>query len=456
MTDTSTKSSGNQVRTIKSDTWTPLEYGERLFSIGGSIFGPKSEMFKLAISMACIDVLQQDVSKTPLMLRRWTTNGSEVVRPNEHPAARMLVRGPNDFMGMPELLRMATSNLALDSEYYFASLRTRGQELVEFAGIQKNNVSTPVVNTVTRKIFYDVSPSTLYDQAVFGWAQGRRSQKDIAHIKRRSLDGLNVISTAKISAASIKLLSSMQNQQIGMYENGGLAQVAFTFPDGLTDEQFNRLKEGLQKSLDKAQRDGTPVILEGANGIVPGVENLSQTASDQEYVKANIAAAMDVIRYYRVPPHKVFLHESIKYDNMDSAERTYVDDTLCGYFSDITEAFDRVLLTSEERDEYFFAFDIESAYALDPTAKQKIVESRWKNGMITKNQMLRQLGENEIGDGGEIYCFSGNMVLTDKDNEVLMRSGGNAPKDEAEETDEDDDDENDDDAEKGKVVQLVS
>lgn len=457
-----TKSDGMAVRDVRTKSeWTFAEYGDRLFSIGGNIYGSKSEIFKLAISVACIDVLTQDVAKTDLVLRRYTDKGSKAVKPSEHKVAELLKFGPNEFMGTHEFLKMATANLAVASEYYVATRRTSGLEVTEFAGIPKANVSSVQVNTEKRKLYYQISPSTLFDQTVYGWASGMQDHKDLAHIKRRSLNGVDIIANSTAAANAISLLSSMQSQQSGQYENGGLPKVAFTFPDGLTDDQFARLKDGLQKSLKKSQKDGTPIILEGADGVVPQVHNLSETAKDQDYVKGNINAAMDVIRYFRVPPHKVFLMESIKYDNMDSVERVYVDDTLSGLFKDIEEGLSRVLLTTEERREYFIEFDKESAYAMSPEIRQKIADSRWKNGIWTKNQTLSYLGQNQIGTEGDIYMMSGNFVLTDDKNEIIMRAGGNKPDDELDENGEpkkpvdEDDEDSKKKPEKSNVVQLT-
>lgn len=439
------------VRSISDDTWTVIEYGERLFQLGGAVYGARTTMWKAAVSAAALDVLQQDVSKTPIEMRRYTERGSEVVRPSDHPVAALLKDGPNSFMSTSEFLKVMVGNLAVDSEYFLAARRLRDMSVEEFAGIPRDCVTMTTVNATTRKLYYDVSPGTLFQDAVFGWARGRRPHTEIAHIKRRTMNGLDAISTSAIAESSLTLLKNMQTTQNGRFKSGGIPQVAFTFPDGLTDEQYDRLKKGLTESMKRSRDSGTPIILEGSGGDVPKVERLSETAADSDFVKANINAAMDVVRYFRVPPHKVYLMESIKYDNMDSAERVYVDDALCPYFRDIEDGLSRALLTKEERREFFFKFDVEAAYAMDPSEWQKITESRWKNGMITRNEMRRMIGENELGPDGDIFMASGNFVLTDAANNVIMRAGGNAPG--SEKADETPDDESPEAPEKS--IRLV-
>ena len=437
MNDKSSKSPGMQVREIGTDTWTFAEYGDRLFSIGGNLFGPKSAMFKLAVAAACLDVIAQDVSKTPVDLRKITDLGSEIVKAKDHPAAGFLKIGPNTFLGAKEFIRIMTYQLAVHSEYLIIGRRDRSGKLIEYSGVPCSNIQEVSVNADARKWFYDIHAHTEHDEALFGWAKGKKVHTEVGHIKRRSMNGLDVMSTASLSSGALKLMSEMSNYQSGTYSNGGVPTVAFTFPDGLTDDQFERLQAGIDKALKKAKKDGTPLILEGSDGVVPKVERLSESTGDKEFVKANMAAGMDIIRYFRVPPHKVYLMESIKYDNMDSAERVYVDDTLCSYFSDIQEAMDRALLTGEERKEYFHSFDIEEAYALDPKEKNEIIKSRWISGMISEDEMRRKIGMNTYGGPrGKNRTFSGNFIVVDENNKVLIRAGGNKPGEEGDSKDD--------------------
>jgi hypothetical protein len=132
-----------------------------------------------------------------------------------------------------------------------------------------------------------------------------------------------------------------------------------------------------------------------------------------------------------VPPHKAYVFDSVKYDNLDSIERLYVDDSLVPIFDAICEALGPVLLTEDEQAQYFIAFDKEAAYASDPEKRQKVVESRWKNGMIEYDEMREAIGYNAAGGGiGRQRMFSGNFVVVDEKGEVVMRAGGNAPGDE--------------------------
>lgn len=435
-------------RGFSDDTWTVQQYGERLFSLGGNIFGPESSMFRLAVSGLCIDVLTQDAAKTPLHLRRRTANGYDIVPGTDHPVAALLAGEVNPFHnGRYDFIRELMTHLVISSEVFVAGRRNGQGELLEAAPISRTKIAERAVNVESRGWYYDVQPSTNHDVALFGWARGRQPANVVAHIRHRSVGGDRVLSTSALSGDEMALLENMQNYQSGSYSNNGIPPLAFAFPDGLTDEQFQRLTEGFSRAVEKARKEGKPVILEGAEGVVPTVHKIAQSATDADFIKANMQAANDVTRRFRVPPHKVFLFDSIKYDNLAGAERIYVDDTLKSYFNDIQEGLGRALLTADERREYDLWFDADKAYAMDPTERQKVVESRWKNGMTEYDEMRRDIGKNSVGgEEGRARMISGNFVLVNEKNEVLMRAGGNTPGEDGEKPE---DKSEDDKADKG-------
>jgi len=426
------KSEGLRVRSSDTGPWTTVELGDR-FSKGLYVFGTKQQLFTLSVSLLCIDVLMQDVSKTPIELRERVDGGDVVV--TDHPVADLL-REPSAYYGPREFLRMLTGHLATASEHFVAIRRDNsgvgGGVPVEMQGIPKRATEVRV-DPATRRYSYRFSASSLHEQAQFGWATGGMTDADVAHLRKRSLNGVDALATSHLMRSTLELLENMQGFQSGIFANGGMPIMAFAFPEGLTDEQFARLNADLVRAADKARREGRPFILEGAGGEVPKVEKISLSSVDAEFVKAHAAAGLEATRYFRVPPHKVYLLETIKYDNLAAEERRYVDEALGPIFDVIEESLERVLLSRKDRAKYFLRFDREKAYSSDPETRQKVIESRWKNGMIAYDEMRRAIGQNaKGGDVGKRRMFSGNFVLVDEDDNVILKAGGNAPGQEGE------------------------
>lgn len=427
------KSDGLAVRNFGAGSdhlWTTTNLHE-LFQQGYVAAGSRDLMLRLAVSMKCIDVLSRDVARTPAYLFKRKKGGAEIVEPTAHPVARMLATRASRYYGIKEFMRITTAYLATASQFYVAVRRNQKNEILEAQGVPHTDVSVKV-DAKSRRYVYDVTANGLHAQAQYGWAEGGLMDDQIAHIRLRSFNGYDAIATNNVAKAAFDLLNHMHKFQTDIFNNGGMPILGITFPEGLTDEQWERLSKDLRKQAQKSREKGVPFILEGSAGQVPKVEKMSLTAVDTEFLKANTAAMMDICRFYGVPPHKAYVFDSVKYDNLNSIERLYVDDSLVPVFDAICEALHPVLLTEDEQDKFFIGFDKEAAYASDPEKRQKVIESRWKNGMLEYDEMREAIGYNSAGGPlGRQRMFSGNFVVVDEKGDVVMRAGGNAPGEEA-------------------------
>jgi HK97 family phage portal protein len=434
------KSLGLSVRHFGADDshlWTTTNLGE-LFQQGYVAAGSRQAMLRLAVSLKCIDVLSRDFARTPMYLFEWMKGGAKIVDPSDHRVAKMLATRTSRYYGTKEFKRIAASYLATASQYYVAARRNGKDDLLEVQGIPHTDVNIRV-EPKQRRYVYDVTANGLHAEAQYGWAQRRGGLLDteMAHIRLRSMNGYDAIATSNVARAAFDLLNHMNKFQTDLFNNGGMPILGITFPEGMTDEQWERLNKELTAQAKKSREKGVPFILEGANGEVPKVEKMSLTAVDTEFLKANTAAMMDICRFYGVPPHKAYVFDSVKYDNLDSIERLYVDDSLVPLFDAFCEALQPVLLTEEEQEKYFVGFDKEAAYASDPLQRQKVIESRWKNGQIEYDEMREAIGYNAAGGKlGRQRMFSGNFVVVDEKGEVVLKAGGNAPGDDDKADDE--------------------
>ncbi len=436
------KSSGLALRHFGASDdhlWTTTNLHEAFAQGGYVAAGSRHAMMRLAVSLKCIDVLSRDFARTPAYLFRWMKGGAKIVEPSEHRVAKMLATRTSRYYGVKEFKRIAASYLATASQFYVAARRSGTGELLEIQGIPHTDVNIRV-EPRSRRYVYDVTANGQHAAAQYGWAQQKAGLLDdeIAHIRLRSFNGYDAIATSNVAKAAFDLLNHMHKFQTDIFNNGGMPILGITFPEGMTDEQWERLNKELTAQAKKSREKGVPFILEGANGEVPKVEKMSLTAVDTEFLKANTAAMMDICRFYGVPPHKAYVFDSVKYDNLDSIERLYVDDSLVPLFDAFCEALQPVLLTEEEQDQYFIAFDKEAAYATDPLQRQKVIESRWKNGQIEYDEMREAIGYNAAGGKlGRQRMFSGNFVVVDEKGEVVMRAGGNTPGADDEKPDDD-------------------
>src|SRR5690606_3782506 len=131
------------------------------------------------------------------------------------------------------------------SQYYVAARRKRTGELLEIQGIPHPGV-TVRVEPKQRRYVYDVTANGQHAQAQYGWAAGGLLDDQMAHLRLRSMNGLDPIAPSAVAKGAFDLISNMQNFQSDPFSNGGMPTLALTLPGGLTDEQWQRLNTDLQ------------------------------------------------------------------------------------------------------------------------------------------------------------------------------------------------------------------
>lgn len=417
--------------------WSLMDMGS-MFASGAYTVGRRSDILKISVSLACWEVIGQDIAKTPLQLRRRTNLGSEIVQPDEHPIARLLWRAPSPYYSWSTWLRMAGSYLAAMRGFYIAGKWTLRRGFTEIQGIPAHCVRV-LTNVDAGRYFYEVNPTNDHERIQWNWCLGKQSDEVVRPMLLRTLNGIDPIGNDLVAGEALRLLGLMQGFQSDSFRNGGVPVYAICFPDEMEDEQFNRIKADMEDRLRTARETGKPIILEGNGTASATITKLSTSATEQDFVKAHADARNDVLRYYRMPPHKVMIFSDAKYDNLESINRLYVDDTLMPIFQCITDAMDKLLLADEEDEDLFFAFDTDAAYNMDPKARNEITEKRWKAGMINFDEMRAAIGLNKVGgDLGGARMVSGNFMFFDDKLKVLLKAGGNTPGAEGDQAPQDD------------------
>lgn len=404
------------------NTFTSADLGS--FFAAGRYGGlSRAQSLRVAAGLSCYDVISQDVSRTPLHLCRMTESGPEKLKASEHEIAKLLKFGVNEWMGFKEWLRITAFHLPIYQEAT-SLLRRNGRNSVMEIYLTNPERCRVEINTTAKRYFYRVIKGNQHEMVQLDWAPDMMPARNVLHLRGRSLDGLVALPSSVLGREVYETLTHMRKFVSDIFARGGIDVFAIGFPDTLTDKQFGRLQNGLRTATKKSKDDAEPLILEGAAGERPEVKSLTMTSADDNFVKTNETIVKEACRLLRVPPHKIFALESVKYDNISEMDRIYVTDTLGFYFDTIEEGMNRRLVDQEADPDLFFAFERDAAYAIDPEKKNKIWRERLESGACTYDEFRSATGQKLWGGkAGGARLIKGAAMLVDTKNEVLVRSG---------------------------------
>lgn len=394
------------------------------------------DIVQLSGVIAAIDVLSQDIGKTTFrMYRRLPNGGKEEVMANEHWLALLLKTEPNRFHTWPEffemvMLHMALSNNSFIAKRFASRYETQVEELlVCMPGRTRMLAVSPDDDAAGRGFYcYEVYRGSPQEEVMLAGLPGIFLEHEMIHLRSRSFDGLAGFSNLEAGAKTFGFAHELMEYQTRLYRNDGQLRGVFSKPgttgDTLSEEAFERLRDQLSELMRTFRRDNRPIVLE------EGMEfkHISMTADQAELSKLRDAAVVDTARQFRIPPHKLMHLVNVKYENMETLEKSYVQDSLIPHARRIETKFERSMLTPKERGEFFLQFDRQEMLLNDSEKVADAIETQGKLGAITLDEIRAAFGNNPLPKGsGKVRPTPSTYNLVGEDNVVVIAAGGAAP-----------------------------
>lgn len=381
------------------------------------------EALKLSGVLIALDVLAQDIAKTPLWLRRRLPNGgSTIVEPKEHWLARLLALEPNRYHTWYEFLEMIVLHLAAVQNAFIAKKYTNRTQVAELVPVLPGRVRV-LIDETTSEYVYNVLISTPNERLQLQGFDAYLLEDEMIHIRGRMFDGLFGYSNLEAGSSVMAFAKALQGYQTKLYKNDATIAGIFQMKgdkESLSDEAFKRLKEQLRESWSNARTGNGALILE--DGLE--FKSVAMNADQAEVVKNRDKAIEDIARLFRIPPHKLMHIVNVKYENMDTLEKSYVQDTLEPICRRVEDKLSRALLSEDERVEYSLKFDREAMQLSDIVKQSEAMKVLADRGAMTINEMRQRRNMNPLPDAvGNVRLFPQNFNVVDADNNVLIEAG---------------------------------
>lgn len=428
------------------DAWLADLYGYYPFGEDRPL--PLDEALQISAVLICLDVPAQDISKTPRYLRRKLPGGgSQIVEPKEHWLAKMLALEPNPWHTWSEFIEMMVLHLgAVRNAFVAKKLRDRTGQVEHLIPVLPGRVSI-FVDEAQQQYSYEVERLTPNERMMLSRFPATLLHDELIHFRGRMFDGLFGFSNLDAGAKVMGFSKALMEYQTRLYKNDGSVRGVFQMPkeqtEPLPDPIFKRLKEQLANRWSASRDAGVPIVLEQGMQF----QSVAMNADQAEVAKNRDKAVEDVARIFRIPPHKMMHIVNVKYENMETLEKSYVQDTLIPICKIIEERLTRSLLTADERLEYYIEFDRDSMQLTDVEKQAKMIEVMMDRGAMTIDQALMRRGMNPLPNGaGNVRLIpQGFRVVNDK-NEIIIDAGqpvkekpDDKPADEPDDTAEDED-----------------
>ena len=173
----------------------------------------------------------------------------------------------------------------------------------------------------------------------------------------------------------------------------------------LSEDQFARVQEMIDRQFSGTQNTGRPLLLEGGLSW----KEMSINPKDMEFLQGKHSAARDIALAFGVPPMLLGIPGDNTYSNMQEAKQAFWTDTLLPLLASILEAFNR-WLTPLYGDDLYLWYDADTIDALEPLRKEKSDRVNAAKYM-TINEKRTAMGLETVEGGDEILVEFNTIPL---------------------------------------------
>lgn len=202
-----------------------------------------------------------------------------------------------------------------------------------------------------------------------------------------------------MARSAISTASAMEAYANGLWTNGARPGGVIQTPNKLGTDGVKAMLAGWKAAFSgKANAGKTAVLYEGAT-----YQQMALTSVDGEFTASRTFQILEIARAFRVPPGMLFELTRNTWGNSEQQAKEFIQYTLIPWLRILEGAFNRALLTDEERTEYRFMFDIDDTSQADLTARATSISTLITARVLNPNEARDWLGM-QPRPGGDVFA----------------------------------------------------
>jgi HK97 family phage portal protein len=339
----------------------------------------------------CIRERSQAVSSLKLKVYERVKDSDEDKHLNEHPLQKLLQK-PNPFYSIQSLL-----------EFWEMSRLLSGKSFWQLARLDASNIPENI---------YYLRPDRMVikpdEEKFISGYEYRVGQKKLDLMPEqvmfyRMLDPLDIYdgqSPMEPGARVIDIDNETTDWNKVFFENAARPDGAFSTPDNLNDDSFERMDEQVRNKYQGTKNAHKPLLMEG------GVQwqEISKSHKDMDFPKLKTMSRQDICDLFSVPTVLISnrKEDGSTYNNKKEARRYFWEDTILPEGNDLTEEINNDL-APRYGDNIYVKIDKAEIPALreNENDKNKRVNKNVENNVLTLNEARSEIGYDET-DWGDV------------------------------------------------------
>ena len=375
------------------------------FFMGGSTAGKnvneRSAMQMTAV-YACVRILSEAIAGLPLHMYRYKDEGGKE-KALDHGLYRLLHDEPNPEMTSFVFRETLMTHLLLWGNAYAQIIRNGKGEVIALYPLMPNRME---VNRDTNGMLYYVYQKSSDDAPTMEGSSVILSPSEVLHVPGLGFDGLVGYSPIAMAKNAIGLSMAAEEYGAKFYANGAAPSGVLEHPGVLKDPA--KVRDSWNAAFGGSSNSHKVAVLE--EGLKYTLISISP--NEAQFLETRKFQIDEIARIFRVPPHMVGDLEKSSFSNIEQQSLEFVKYTLDPWVVRWEQSLYRALLSSDEKNTYFFKFNLEGLLRGDYQSRMQGYSIGIQNGFMCPNDVRELENLDLIPDelGGNKYMVNGNMV----------------------------------------------
>jgi len=351
---------------------------------------------------SCVRILAEAVAGLPLHLYRYTETGGKE-KAVDHPLYLLLHDEPNPEMSSFVFRETLMTHLLLWGNAYAQIIRNGKGEVVALYPLMPNKMT--VDRDENGQLYYTYQRSNEEAHTMEG-SSVKLKPSDVLHIPGLGFDGLVGYSPIAMAKNAIGMAIACEEFGAKFFANGAAPSGVLEHPGTIKDP--SRVREAWQSQFGGASNSGKVAVLEEGMKYTP----ISISPEQAQFLETRKFQINEIARIFRVPPHMVGDLEKSSFSNIEQQSLEFVKYTLDPWIIRWEQSMMRVLLSFDEKKEYYIKFNLEGLLRGDYQSRMNGYSIARQNGWMSANDIreLENLDRIPTEQGGDLYLINGSML----------------------------------------------
>ena len=375
------------------------------FLMGGSTAGKnvneRSAMQMTAV-YACVRILSEAIAGLPLHMYHYKDDGGKE-KAFDHNLYHLLHDEPNPEMTSFVFRETLMTHLLPWGNAYAQIIRNGKGEVIALYPLMPNRMT---VNRDSNGMLYYQYQKSNDDAPTMEGSSVILSPSEVLHVPGLGFDGLVGYSPIAMAKNAIGLSMAAEEYGAKFYANGAAPSGVLEHPGVLKDPA--KVRDSWNAAFGGSSNSHKVAVLEEGLKYTP----ISISPNEAQFLETRKFQIDEIARIFRVPPHMVGDLEKSSFSNIEQQSLEFVKYTLDPWVVRWEQSLYRALLSSDEKNTYFFKFNLEGLLRGDYQSRMQGYSIGIQNGFMCPNDVRELENLDLIPDelGGNKYMVNGNMV----------------------------------------------